>query len=253
MSALNRLNKIASQLSPSKDPTRVDGQVALITGAAQGIGRAAALLLAKQGAIVALNDLDAVKAEATVNELRALGAEASSFPGDALVADFPEKLVAAVLEKYGRINILINNAGTSILPFECHSSLYTNIVYNASLSFLVNRILPRQRRPQDVRREIRHHHEDTQLHAVSDDTRAVHIVDGSREPGHAQVHHQRILDVRFARRHGPDKLFDRQSRRRWHDEVGRCGMGTVCTLLSSFSRSPALLCHFLVLISWKQA
>ena len=76
-----------------------------------GIGRSAALLLSQQGAIIAINDLDAKKAQEVVNEIRQQGREAESFPGNVLDVAFPQKLIDDVLRKWGRINGLINNAG----------------------------------------------------------------------------------------------------------------------------------------------
>jgi 3-oxoacyl-[acyl-carrier protein] reductase len=113
----------------ASNPTRLDGQVVLITGAAQGpksffdpkndayweigIGRATAEMLARQGAKIAINDLDKIKAKAAVDELTAAGHEAFYLAGDMLDRTFPVKLVEAVLTKFGKINCLINNAGQS--------------------------------------------------------------------------------------------------------------------------------------------
>ncbi|KAL3450791.1 NAD(P)-binding protein [Aspergillus insuetus] len=92
------------------------GQVVIITGGAQGIGRAAAILLARKGAKIAVNDLDANKAEEVVREIREFQGEAESFPGNALEEEFPPRLVDSVLQRWGKINCLINNAGF------CHDS-----------------------------------------------------------------------------------------------------------------------------------
>ncbi|KAJ5813792.1 uncharacterized protein N7503_000542 [Penicillium pulvis] len=115
--ANHRLNQIQNHLVSSDiDPTRVDGHVIIITGAAQGIGRSAAILLAQKGAKVAINDLDSNKAQEVVQEIRNLGGIAEAFPGNMLDETFPAKLVADVLSKWGKINCLINNAGF------CHDS-----------------------------------------------------------------------------------------------------------------------------------
>lgn len=76
-----------------------------------GIGRAAALLLSQQGAIIAVNDLDKYKGQEVVNEIRRLGREAECFPGNILDEKFPQRLIDDVLNKWGRINGFINNAG----------------------------------------------------------------------------------------------------------------------------------------------
>ncbi|KAJ5560201.1 hypothetical protein N7513_002600 [Penicillium frequentans] len=115
--ANHRLNQIQNHLvSADIDPTRVDGHVIIITGAAQGIGRSAAILLAQKGAKVAINDLDSLKAQETVQEIRKLGGIAEAFPGNMLDEIFPAELVAGVLTKWSKINCLINNAGF------CHDS-----------------------------------------------------------------------------------------------------------------------------------
>lgn len=81
-----------------------------------GIGRAAALLLSQQGAIIAVNDLDKYKGQEVVNEIRQLGREAECFPGNILDETFPQRLIDDVLNKWGRINGLINNAGIEPSP-----------------------------------------------------------------------------------------------------------------------------------------
>jgi NAD(P)-dependent dehydrogenase (short-subunit alcohol dehydrogenase family) len=79
-----------------------------------GIGRAAALLLARKGGRIAINDLDPAKARAVVEELTSAGYEADSFPGDVLAADFSARVVEDVLARFGKINCLINNAGSNV-------------------------------------------------------------------------------------------------------------------------------------------
>ena len=92
---------------------RLDGRVALITGAGQGIGLATAQALAEQGAHVALNDLDSSRAEAAAHQIEALGARAVVVPAD--VTD--ERQVLAMVEQcvadLGGLDILVNNAGGS--------------------------------------------------------------------------------------------------------------------------------------------
>lgn len=90
---------------------RLDGKVALVSGGGRGIGRALALKLASEGARVVLNDLDAGPAEAVAAEVAAAGGEALAFPGDVAAADFGERFVAAALERFGGLDIVVNNAG----------------------------------------------------------------------------------------------------------------------------------------------
>lgn len=111
MAAAGRLDQIQHHLAPATDPCRIDGQVVLITGGAQGIGRAAAEILASKGARIAICDLDKDKSDTAVRELTSAGYEAASFPGDLLDQDLPPKLVDAVLQRFGKINVLVNGAG----------------------------------------------------------------------------------------------------------------------------------------------
>lgn len=90
---------------------RLKDKVAIITGAARGIGREAALLFAREGGEVAVCDFDAEAGSATANDIIAAGGEAVFCQVN--VADLAqvEAMVNTVLEKFGRIDILINNAG----------------------------------------------------------------------------------------------------------------------------------------------
>lgn len=86
-------------------------KVALVTGAGSGIGRAVALVWAREGAKVVVSDLDAVGGEATVTQLRALGAEAVFVAADCGRPEDAHTLVEATLAQYGRLDIACNNAG----------------------------------------------------------------------------------------------------------------------------------------------
>ncbi|MBP5317852.1 MAG: 3-oxoacyl-[acyl-carrier-protein] reductase [Paludibacteraceae bacterium] len=90
----------------------LEGKVALITGAARGIGKAIALKYASQGANVAFTDLavDEVSKN-TENELIALGVKAKAYASNAANFDETHTVVAEVLKDFGRIDILVNNAG----------------------------------------------------------------------------------------------------------------------------------------------
>ena len=90
---------------------RFSDKVALITGAGRGIGRAVALKLAVDGARVVLNDLDPGPAAAVVAEIEALGGQALAVPGDVTAADFGDRFVAAAMERFGGLDIVVNNAG----------------------------------------------------------------------------------------------------------------------------------------------
>lgn len=95
------------------EPTpRLQGQVAIVTGASRGIGRAIALALATEGAHVVVNYASSsAAAEALVAELTALGVGAIALKADVSQADEVEALFSAVMDKWGRVDILVNNAG----------------------------------------------------------------------------------------------------------------------------------------------
>ncbi len=86
-------------------------KVALISGSGRGIGRAIALKLAEAGANVLINDLDEDFAQKTAQEIEALGARAALYVGDVTAPDFGEKFVAAAIDAFGTIDIIVNNAG----------------------------------------------------------------------------------------------------------------------------------------------
>ena len=90
----------------------LQGKTALITGAARGIGRAIALRLAEEGADVAFTDLNYDdNAKSLENELNAKGVKAKAYASDASDFADTEKVVSQIVEYFGKIDILINNAG----------------------------------------------------------------------------------------------------------------------------------------------
>jgi 3-oxoacyl-[acyl-carrier protein] reductase len=88
----------------------LDGQIALITGGSQGIGRAIALALAERGADVAVMARTAEKCEAVAAEIRALGRRALAVPGDMADTSGMKAIVETVAKELGTISILVNNA-----------------------------------------------------------------------------------------------------------------------------------------------
>jgi len=93
------------------DKFKLDTRVALVTGSATGIGRAIAVALAEAGADVACHCRKVGDAQDTVEEIRAIGCNAIEIPGDMADKDVPERVVDEVIRSWGRIDILINNAG----------------------------------------------------------------------------------------------------------------------------------------------
>jgi 3-oxoacyl-[acyl-carrier protein] reductase len=90
---------------------KLEGKVALVTGAGRGIGRCIALKLASEGARVVVNDLDTEPANDVVTEIREEGGAAAPFVSSVTAPDFGESFVRCALEKFGAIDIIVNNAG----------------------------------------------------------------------------------------------------------------------------------------------
>jgi 3-oxoacyl-[acyl-carrier protein] reductase len=86
-------------------------RVAIVTGGNRGIGLAIARLLAEDGASVVVSGRDAARLEATVKELESLGAPAMAVAADAAKREDADRLVEATRERFGRIDVLVNNAG----------------------------------------------------------------------------------------------------------------------------------------------
>ena len=91
----------------------VEGKVALITGAARGIGEAAARLFAAEGAAVIAVDKDVAAAEAVIKDIRARGGEAMAHGADLTNEDDVEAMIRAAIDNYGRLDCAFNNAGIS--------------------------------------------------------------------------------------------------------------------------------------------
>jgi NAD(P)-dependent dehydrogenase (short-subunit alcohol dehydrogenase family) len=93
------------------DVARLDGRVAIVTGAGAGLGRAEALALAEAGARLVVNDLPGDAVHGVAGEITARGGQAVACPGD--IGEWPtgQELLAAALGSYGQLDIVVNNAG----------------------------------------------------------------------------------------------------------------------------------------------
>ena len=90
---------------------KLEGKVALITGSGRGIGRELALMLAKDGAHIVVNDLDADPGNQTVEDIIAMGAKAVACNGSVTDDDFPERFINTAIDTFGGLDIIVNNAG----------------------------------------------------------------------------------------------------------------------------------------------
>jgi len=90
---------------------KLTGKTAYVTGSGRGIGRALALKLASEGAAVVVNDLDAAPANETVDAIVARGGKAIAVAGSVNEADFADRFINAGLDRFGGVDIIVNNAG----------------------------------------------------------------------------------------------------------------------------------------------
>jgi len=97
----------------------VAGRVALITGAAHGMGRATAHLFADEGAHVAVTDLDEGEAKIVAGEITAAGGSAEGFAMDVADGDAVQRVIEALVGRFGGLDIVVNNAGIALTsPFD---------------------------------------------------------------------------------------------------------------------------------------
>ena len=114
---------------------QLDEKVAFITGAGSGIGKGAALLLAKEGARVACLDLQQEDADTTVREIEAAGGQALAVSADVSQADQVEQAIKKTVDRFGRLDIVFANAGINgvwapieeLEPEEWDKTLNTNL------------------------------------------------------------------------------------------------------------------------------
>ena len=92
---------------------RLESKVALITGGGSGIGRACAEMFAREGARVVVSDISLERAQATTQFVTSHGGDAIAISGDVSVGDDAQNMVSATVEKFGKLDVLVNSAGVS--------------------------------------------------------------------------------------------------------------------------------------------
>jgi len=118
---VSMLERATGRGDPRRLRREVEGKVVVVTGASSGIGHDCALKLAEAGAVVVLAARTPEKLEETLREIREVGGDGHAYPCD--IADMADcdRFVTTVLERHGRVDILINNAGRSIRRSVQHS------------------------------------------------------------------------------------------------------------------------------------
>jgi len=130
-------------MTPTESAFRLDGRLALITGGGQGIGEATALALADAGADVAVLARTQTDLESVAEQVRDRGREALVLPGDVNDLDYLAEAVSAVMARFGRIDVLVNNAGGSMSrPFvkTTVAQLEASFHFNVSAAFELSRL-----------------------------------------------------------------------------------------------------------------
>jgi 3-oxoacyl-[acyl-carrier protein] reductase len=89
----------------------LENRVALVSGSGRGIGRAVAMRLAREGAAVVVNDLDAAPGDEVAEAIRGAGGRAVACNGDVAAREFADRFVATALNEFGGLDIIVNNAG----------------------------------------------------------------------------------------------------------------------------------------------
>src|SRR5258708_2091224 len=107
----------------SSDDVIGSGRVAVVTGAASGIGRALAVAFAAAGSAVVVAALDRDEAEVVAAAIRSAGGEAEPVRVDVSDAAAVDQLAATTLERFGRVDVLCNNAGVSTFNLLCDQTL----------------------------------------------------------------------------------------------------------------------------------
>ncbi|BAZ42858.1 short-chain dehydrogenase/reductase SDR [Calothrix sp. NIES-4101] len=115
---------------------RVKDKVVIVTGAALGIGKAASLMLAKEGAKIAVTDIRAEESKALIEEIQNSNGEAEYWKLDVGIESEVERVFADIYRKWGKIDVLVNNAGISGINKPTHK--ITQEEWNAVMTVNVN-------------------------------------------------------------------------------------------------------------------
>ena len=118
------------------DKFKLDQKVAVVTGAARGIGFSCAQALAEAGASVVLTDMNAGLLDTAVNELRAMGFKADAEVLDVTDSEAVQRAHDAIVQQHGRVDVLVNNAGIAISNHPAETM--TNEVWNKVIDVNLN-------------------------------------------------------------------------------------------------------------------
>jgi len=130
---------------------QLEGKVAIVTGGGSGIGRAIALGIAGEGASVTIADIDGEKADAVAREIEATGAMATGIAVDVSSTELVNAMVGETLKRFGRLDILANNAGRAARGFvgEMDDQTWDGVIaVNLRGTFLCSRAAVRHMIPQ---------------------------------------------------------------------------------------------------------
>jgi NAD(P)-dependent dehydrogenase (short-subunit alcohol dehydrogenase family) len=222
----------------------VVGHVAIVTGGAQGIGRAIALRLARDGLDIVIADRQVDQAEAVAGEVQALGRRALALGVDVTLADDRQRMVDATLATFGRLDVLVNNAATirAALPADVTEEHWDTLMnVNSKAVFFCSQLVLRHMKEQRSGRivnlaSIAGKLASTIYHPIYNVSKAAviamtktlalaHATDGIRVnavcPGVVDTPMQEVVDREFAR------VTGRTSAEIRADRVARIPMGRI--------------------------